>query len=260
MDENKTALTHRVTALAAAYLDAGGFKPVEAEVQCHDGWVADLAGFVYPTMTECKKMKLLPKYGGSTDKLHRELEYYYQFPLTAICEVKTSRADFRKDLNTKFYGQIYPAHLCYLAYPAGIVAEDEIPVGWIGLETTQQAGKIKKVTTNKKCFIFQCLHAQRPGDVTDLIANIAIRRDHRTRYAVNKAFLKAIRARGRERKRENIAAGVINDIAEWLKDNKYRAVSDLKTLIERRRDVNLSFRADSAFNILENTKKSLRGD
>ena len=58
LDLNKTPLTHRITALAAAFLDAHGFKPVETEVPVASGWVADVASFVYPTMTEAKKLRL----------------------------------------------------------------------------------------------------------------------------------------------------------------------------------------------------------
>ncbi len=216
MDDNKTALTHRVTATAAAYLACGGFKPVESEVGVWDGWVADLASFVYPTKTEAKQLKLIPRCNyDEAESKYNELNYLYGSPLTAIVEVKISNSDLRKDRERKFSGIIYPAHLCYLAYPNGLIEKDNLPRGWIGLETTKDGKQIYR------CHVYHKnswghIHPQRPGDMVDLIAAVAIRRQHRTQYAEMKAFLKAHNAEEREGKRQNNVQNIIRIIIEYL--------------------------------------------
>ena len=60
LDRNKTDLTHRLTALAEGHLTVLGCKPIETEVPV-GGFIVDVAGFTYPTMTEMKKGKLLKR-------------------------------------------------------------------------------------------------------------------------------------------------------------------------------------------------------
>lgn len=217
-DENKTPLTHRVTAVAAAYLDGGGFKPVETEVDVAPHWIADIASFVYPSMTEAKNLKLISRVKHSdADQLYGELRYRYNFPLTAVVEVKTSVGDYKKDLSTKFDGRIFPAHLCYLAYPHGMIDKEAIPEGWIGLETTGEGDRVRKVHTGKAWH----LHHQKPGDVTDLIARVAIRRDHRTRYAAIKAFVKAHKSERAAIDRQSKTAHILETLISWLKNEGF---------------------------------------
>lgn len=204
LDNNKTAETHRATAVAAAYLDARGFKPIETEVTVRDGWIADLASFVYPTRTEMKKLKLMG-YKNILKKVidYEEFIYRYSTPLTAIVEVKVTIADFKKDINRKF-GGIFPAHICYLAYPYGLI--DELPAGWLGIELSKDCERILKITEPplmKKRFSYDytLIHPQNPGDIIDLIASVAIRREHRTRYASMRDWLKTYRAEKREKEK-----------------------------------------------------------
>src|SRR4030043_963800 len=110
LDRNKTDLTHRVTALAAAYLTTRGFHPVETEVFVERGWIADLAGYCYPVESELKKLHLI---GGRSiiPEIDYAEKYFFSYGslLTAIVEVKTSRSDFTSDW--KFKTKIYPANL-----------------------------------------------------------------------------------------------------------------------------------------------------
>lgn len=189
LDRNKTNLTHKVTAVAAAYLSDRGFKPIETEVSVREGWIADLASFVYPSNTEIRKLRLFGKrkiideYYQNEDMFLR----HYGAPLTALVEVKTSLSDFRRD--KKFDGCIFPAHLCYLAYPKGLL--EKPPTGWIGLIVKEDGSRLLRIDIGG---FWVRIHPQHPGDVTDLVANVAIRLLHRTRYAQYRAWLKAYRA------------------------------------------------------------------
>jgi hypothetical protein len=194
LDKNKTDLTHRVTAIAAAYLASRGFKPIETEVSVHDGWIADLASFAYPTMTEKKNLKLI---GGRkvVEPEYNEEKFLFRYGriFTAIVEVKTSKGDYIKD--KKFDSRIFPASLCYLAYPKGLI--EKPPVGWFGLETDSEGNSLLRMTfDDDKDWLWRSglIHAQHPGDMIDFMATVAIRCHHRTRYAANRAWLKAYRA------------------------------------------------------------------
>lgn len=213
MDRNKTPLTHRITATAIAYLDGRGFKPIETEVPAGNGWIVDIASFVYPTRTEAKKLKLTDKNGVVAENQYRELMYRYDSPLTAIIEVKAAKADYKKDIDRKFNGSFYPAHLCYIAYPCGMIDEKDVPVGWYGLETTKDGRNMHRV---RRAHYTRSLHPQRPGDVTDLIAQIAIRRDNRTRYAAMRALIKAYNVKDRERKETYKTGTVLSTVIDWL--------------------------------------------
>lgn len=195
LDRNKTDLTHRITAVAAAYLCGIGCKPVETEVSVARGWVADVASFTYPTMTECKNARLMKflEAGLDDDKSGRHWNRYsylinrFGSIYTCLVEVKISRGDFRKDIIAKFGGQ-FPAHLCYLAYPSGVIKDDEIPKGWVGLKCSADGGQLNRVMG------YPTPHAMHLGDVTDFVASVAIRRDHRTAYAARREFFKCLRA------------------------------------------------------------------
>lgn len=216
LDLNKTPLTHRITALAAAFLDAHGFKPVETEVSVGPGWVADVASFIYPTMTEAKKLKLVK----DRKLLHPDqmqdmarLVYCCGPLLTAIVEVKVTKADLKKDWERKLNCKTWPAHLCYIAYPKGLIDRKEIPPGWHGIECSEDGERIIKIHNT-----WGGIHPQHPGNICDLVAAVAIRRAHRTRYREMRDWMRSYRAREREREREKDykVRDVIAAIADYL--------------------------------------------
>jgi hypothetical protein len=172
-----------------------GFKPIETEIPVEPGWIADIGSFVYPTYTESKRMKIIPSVEFEAEKtLWKDYEWLmsrHDGILTAIVEVKVSRADFNLDQIRKFNSQRpLPANLCYIAYPSGIIEDAEIPDGWIGIKCTSEGERVSKIIIDKAPFI----HPQSVGSVVHFIASVAIRRDHRTRRCAARAFLKSLRA------------------------------------------------------------------
>lgn len=114
-------------------------------------------------------------------------------PLTFAVEVKTSLSDFKKDLGRK-YAQDYKflnvgAHVCYLAVPCSLREEAEKVCSWGTIICSEEGERILKVTPPR------WITAMHPKDIIDFIANVAIRRDHRTRYRKMRDFLKAYRAK-----------------------------------------------------------------
>jgi hypothetical protein len=213
-DDNKTALTHRVTAAAAIYLDGLGVKPVESEVEIRPGWIADLAGYWYATLTESKRLGLADK---ACEMLGIELRYreeaiprvYGSHLFTVLVEVKASRSDFTRD--TRKWLSEPPANICFLAYPTGLLEETELPTGWHGLEMTKDGGRLRKVhRRNGRVF------AQHSGLALDFVAAVGIRRDHRTRYAATRAMVKAWRTADGERRRNGNAGSLVRTIAQWI--------------------------------------------
>lgn len=225
LDVNKTAATHRATATAVYYLAQRGYKPIETEVGVYDGWVADIASFVYPTTTELKKLKLLRKEerGGYRvvpvdAKYHEGLNFtdrYGAGPFTAIVEVKTTKADFLKDVGFKFSGKIFPAHFCYVAYPKNLGVS--VPHGWIGLLLNDECDRVVKVEL-ESCM--DDMHPQWPSDMVDLIAAVAIRRHHLTEYAEKRAFVKLYNAKESQRKKEWRLENAVDAIAACICDGK----------------------------------------
>lgn len=214
-DDNKTALTHRVTAVAAAYLDGLGCKPVETEVPVRPGWVADLASFWYPTATEAKKLHMNQRAREILGAKAKNWSWakclprtYGDGPLTVLVEVKTSTSDFKGDPKWK---RDWPAHMCFLAVPSGIVAPGDIPEGWHGLETSKNGTCLRKVHRT-----FAGPHPQHTGMVVDFVAAVGIRRDHRTRYAAMRAFAKAYRAEDQQRKMRYSAERLLDRLANWI--------------------------------------------
>ena len=244
MDENKTPLTHRITALAAAYLDNAGFKPVETEVSVYHSWIADLASFIYPTRTEVKKLKLIEKpWGKDFDHNYEELHYTYGCPFTAIVEVKISMSDFKRDLDYKFSGHIWPAHICYPAYPKGLLEPEQIPAGWIGIECSKEGKRLLKVHHSWYRRInnhgVHPMHHPGPGQVTSLIAQVAIRREHRTRYASQRDWIKSYRCEQKQRQKTADINHLIMMISEWMNNEGYWKERELKHMIERECHKNL---------------------
>lgn len=193
LDRNKSATTHRVTAIAAAYLRRCGCKPLETEVPISNDWgIADLGGFVYPTHTEAEQLKLFHGVditGGQPN--FEELIWRFGHLFTVICEVKVTRGDFQRDRKGKF-SQRHPAHLCFLAYPKKMMDPKELPEGWFGLAADVERGCLQKVYA--PTFLTE-VHPQHPGDVIDFVAAVAIRCDYRTRYARYRTWVKMYRAK-----------------------------------------------------------------
>jgi hypothetical protein len=194
MDRNKTELTHHVTTAAYNWLDERGFKPIETEVYIQDGWIADLAGIVSPTLTELQNLKLLkrrPKWNQAGYKEWWPAAKALQEStgtLTAIVEVKTSPADFRND--TK-WGKSIPAQLAYLAIPQEMQIDRE-PEGW-GLLLYSDVSKTVR-----------CVKVPRVNNIPleqkfNIVLEIAIRRDHHTRYERHRDLVKQMRNDENER-------------------------------------------------------------
>ena len=58
-------------------------------------------------------------------------------------------------------------------------------------------------------------------DVTNLIAQVAIRRDHRTRYTAMKAFIKAHNSRDKETKTRWKTHSVLQAVSEFMKSDDH---------------------------------------
>lgn len=206
LDRNKTDITHRATATAAAWLSGLGCKPVETEVNVGQGWVADLATFWTPTMTEAGNAKIID---GNRQQRHERFERWSREVggrVTLLVEVKVTREDFRRDLGRKYglHGKneraasMRPlAHLCVLAVTGhDVIKSDEHLVGWSLLRLSEDGSRVLK-------FDYQWrLNPLFPIDIENLIADVAIRRDHHTRYGSLRRWLKTYRA---ERSQQNTA-------------------------------------------------------
>jgi len=257
LDNNKSSETHKATALASAYLDARGFKPIETEVPVREGWVSDLASFIYPTRTELRNLKLLG-YKNILENVndYDKFIYRYSTPLTAIVEIKITKADYKKDIDRKFDG-IFPAHLCYFAYPKDII--EEPPCGWIGIELSKNCERINKITSpplmrKRFTYDYTLVHPQNPGDIIDLIASVAIRREHRTRYSTYRDWLKAYKAEKNEKRK-------ISDLREFcyainlLLDGKVKSESLIDYIYI---PPNHKKTKDTVFKTIERLKKLLQ--
>lgn len=197
LDRNKSALTHRATATAAAWLDGLGCKPVETEIPCN-GWIVDVGSFWTPTLTEAKRARLLKDVlpAAESTGTYSDMETLYRRfggRFTIAVEIKVSRADLLADFGRKYSdGSTIPtldppAHLCILAAPANIVAGNMNGWGW--LQLSDDCSRVRKWVGPWH------IHRQHRIEVEDFIAAVAIRRDHQTRYASARRWLKAYRAR-----------------------------------------------------------------
>ncbi len=251
-DANKTDLTRRITAAAATWLDARGFRPVETEVPAVTGWVADLAGFCYPTRTEAQSLKLIDKkppyptgLTSFSEEYHRVLEKWERtyaalpLPLTAVVEVKASPADLARD--TK-WGRQLPAHLVYLATPPNLVCGESLDARW-GMLVLMASGDMR-------------LH--RSAQVNDvaieqtlsLVCQIAMRRDNFTRAARGREFEKQARQttnteinRKRLSKAMEVVLAVLDGkpVDDVLRDSAYREAKLPKWQIEELNGLAKSF-------------------
>ena len=176
-DQNKTEITKQITAATGFWLDERGVKPVETEVTIAWGWIADIAGVVCPTQTELQDLKLIrrkPSWKKSEEEKQAwEVEAgVLNRLMTVVVEVKTSRSDFRGDKKWEWEP---PADLCWLAVPAGLIAETERPKGWGILEYSEK----------RDCMISKVVPPVRTTTAEqqrDLVYAVACRRDNHTRY------------------------------------------------------------------------------
>lgn len=223
LDKNKTALTHRVTATAVAFLDSIGCKPIETEVPVAPGWVADIAAFWYPTQTEAKRMhlpRLAEKILGEDPVPRFASRVFGPGPFSVLVEVKTTISDFTSDHK---WWKGFPAHLCFVAFPAGTA---EVPHGWHGIQTTQDGSKVYKIHRARGT-----LHAQHAGVLLDFIAAVGVRRDHRTRYVATRAWLQAYRADETERRQQYKGARLLSDLASWLQGAGWKPERKLEEIL-----------------------------
>jgi hypothetical protein len=199
IDRNKTALTHNITRLAAVWMDGHGFKPVETEVTIGRNWVADIAGVIQPTQTELINLKLIkrppryPAYGsrdevavGAYKRAHELWMADYRLipqPITAAIEVKTSRADFMRDLK---WHRKWRTNLCLLAVPDGIVRDDEWPGGWGRLVYDRTGTRLLRYTPGR-------LDSVPAVQQLAVVLAVAVRRDHHTRHERLREFNRQLR-------------------------------------------------------------------
>jgi hypothetical protein len=219
---NKTELTHAVTEAVVRYLDGLGFKPVETEVPICEGWVADAAGVSEPTYTEAVNMKLIEPYPKRDYGRWQDAEYMAGYnaacaivkaaydalpcPLTALVEVKTSRADFRGD---KKWEAAAPTNLCFVATPRGMLGRSEYPKGWHVLEV-DAAGRVRTAHRGE-------LFAVPVERQLRTVLNIAIRRDHFTRHARLRAQRKVERDQINERQTLTRVSSAVRAVMQIVK-------------------------------------------
>jgi len=189
------------------YLENRGFKPIETEVFIEGFGIVDVASFVYPTPIECHKLRLANEQRFGLDKQdYGDIQFRYGHILTAVIEVKVTRADWLRDKETKFK-QRAPAHLCYLAYPKDLLEAKDLPEGWLGLEMDSTGYRV-----NRRHWNWPMVHPQHPGDVVDFVGAVAIKADHRTRFARHRTMMKMQRAKdGLSRRKVNDGRNKTNE-------------------------------------------------
>ncbi|HEX8177885.1 MAG TPA: hypothetical protein VF543_22540 [Pyrinomonadaceae bacterium] len=221
LDRNKTERTHDITRAVISWLRERGFKPIETEVLLRQGWQADVAGVCVPTETEAIRLKLVerkPKFSWpaghyqlhqSEEERARNIALYQEWeqsiyqpwkatmdalptPLTALCEVKQSRADYFRD--KKFTEELPPANLCFLALPHALLKPSELPPRWFILESV---GRDVRLTRKGEMFPVQI-----EQQLLSVLA-LAMRRDNSERYATAREEQMAQRAESA--KRETVA-------------------------------------------------------
>lgn len=143
-DQNKTELTKEVTLAICQWFGERGCKPIATECEIVCGWIADIATIVSPTQTELQDLKLVPrcppwsKY-EARQKWEQSLQSFFRM-LAVVIEVKTTKADFRRDEKWK---KRTPGDLNYLACPLGLVLEADVPPGWGILTYDPLSARIK---------------------------------------------------------------------------------------------------------------------
>jgi len=202
-DRNKTLGTRKITAAVMVWMHNLGFKPVETEVQLCNGWQSDIAGVIDPTRSEAVVMKLIPRNANWKDwqkdpvaaeekaRAHESAYGALPSPMTTLVEVKTTLSDLKGD--RKWEG-VSPADLSFLAVPEKLV------VAALSLVTNAHWGLIR--VTERGCRVIRWPVIS-PVTVEQSRANIyeiALRRDHRTRYrALREAEKQARVTRNKEK-------------------------------------------------------------
>lgn len=219
LDRNKTDLTHKITDAASQWLDNHGFKPVETEVcmpwstngENQKGWIADLASVICPTQTELINLRFVKRppqyrYGHKNEDYEErraawDTEFNKVFRrMTCLVEVKTSRSDFMGDRKWKLTP---PTDLAWIALAPGIATVDECPEGWGILVMRGDLINQVRVPKPRVATVEEQLH---------VIYQIAIRRDHRTRYAQEREYSKE------ERLQRAVDASQARDIVHAIRD------------------------------------------
>jgi hypothetical protein len=220
-DRNKTELTQNVTRVASLWLDSKGFKPVETEV-CVEwrgtkAWIADVAGVITPTQTELIDLKLIrrpprhdwsrrqdPAYENRYQQLQKAWNEDYRKIvgiLTALIEVKTSISDFRRD--EKWERENFVAtNLRYIAMPTGLIPQEKWPPGW-GILLFGSSSQLQlnghDETPSIRCVRPSPIFPVSVEQSRDVILQLAIRRDHQTRYEHLRKLNQEIRISDAER-------------------------------------------------------------
>jgi hypothetical protein len=219
-DRNKTALTQNVTRQAALWLDSKGFKPVETEVcvewRSKKAWIADVAGVISPTQTELINLKLIRRPPRNDWVRRDDAAYQARFKilwgewnddyskiagmLTALIEVKTTVSDFRRD--EKWGCENFSAtNLRFIAMPAGLIPEERWPDDW-GILLYGSAQMPLDGQSDSPAF--RCVRPSPLFPISleqsrDVILQLAIRRDHQTRYEHLRKLNQEIRISDAER-------------------------------------------------------------
>jgi len=103
--------------------------------------------------------------------------------MTVLVEVKISRSDFRSD---KKWALAIPVNIAYLAVPTDLpLCADEVPASWGILEYRAGTEDMRQ----RRVPIIQDVGADQQRDV---IFQIAVRRDHHTRYERMREFRRGI--------------------------------------------------------------------
>lgn len=191
-DKNKTALTKKVTQAVIGYLDARGCKPIETEVCVSEGWVADVASVVCPTLTELTLLKLIkrkPRWDRPGVNEWYERARKMQRLITVLVEVKSSMTDFSGD---RKWALAPPTDLAYIALPKALpISEQKIPAGWGLLSYSDDSGcvRLTRAPSLRQASVEQQLC---------VVHSIAVQRDHSTRYERMREFQRFIRERRNE--------------------------------------------------------------
>ena len=167
-DLNKNQLTRDVTIATMRWLYRNGFHIIVPECRYGDNdLIADLMGWCEPyywssyelgfiTHKEAMELKRQTADAGYKQGLvgmkawkygeqqwFKALDDVLGSSVIGIIEVKTSRADFLKDVKKKFSALYATTNI--IAYPHKLISVDEIPDGWLGIETTQDGGKVYRI-------------------------------------------------------------------------------------------------------------------
>lgn len=193
-DRNKTLTTRQITAGVVTWMDEHGFKPLETEVAVEEfGWTSDVAGLIDCTESEAIQLHLAPRkpsYRVPNEKYREKREAFERAykglpcPLTALVEVKTAVGDLRGDSK---WVRAAPTDLCYVALPPHLLstALAIVPATWGVLMVSGGGVKVHRYASLQSGITLEKRFR--------VAYNVAVRRDHRTRYKALRESLKAAR-------------------------------------------------------------------